>query len=511
MGDLGAGLATSLGLMRTPRPHRVGDTLAGRYRLISPLGEGGFGAAFRAWDNKQGLPVVLKMPLAKHLDRPVVLERFSREVARLRDCRHPHIVPIIDDGRDDIGRPFIVMRFLPGGSLADRRKPVGPKTLHYWLPQVARALDYIHSQGVIHRDVKPPNIFFDTQATAFLGDFGIAKLIDDAPDALSGHDAFIDRIREEESLTRTGGFIGTAVYMAPEGLDERPAVSPRMDQYSLAVTAYEMLSGELPFRGTFDQIRDVHRSRQPLPCPPRLRGLPQSVFSALQTALNRNPENRFSSCEAFAAAALADIPFTPVDSSHHRFMCPGCGRLVRVPDDFGGKSCRCPDCRIALRVSHDLDALWRREEDPTAPELSGSGVVLNRRTTNVENMNHIGALPRDPTINPSISLGAELTDFLEQRGGTAVQLSIPAEDELPTPTPQRRHSRAFHIVLLMNVFFWLLLIGAWIVFSAGGFAAVSSATTGILAIGVAVLRVTTLVLFLPLFVIWLLGRLLAKS
>jgi eukaryotic-like serine/threonine-protein kinase len=85
--------------MRTGRPHRAGETLAGHYRLISPLGHGGFGEAFRAWDNTQGVPVVLKMPLTKHLDRPVVLERFLREIARLRESSHPHIVSIIDDGR----------------------------------------------------------------------------------------------------------------------------------------------------------------------------------------------------------------------------------------------------------------------------------------------------------------------------------------------------------------------------------------------------------------------------
>lgn len=356
--------------MNLMSPHQIGETIAGRYRLISPLGEGGFGVAYRAWDEESGVPIVLKMPLAKHLVRPVVIERFQREVVRLRQCSHPHIVPILDDGRDAQGRPFLVMRFLPGGSLADRKKPVGPAALHRWLPAVASALDYVHGQGVLHRDVKPANIFFDTQARAFLGDFGIAKLVDEqvddgiddaAPFSESHHAGH----ETEESLTRTGSLIGTYAYMAPELFTDRPRLTPQADQYSLAVAVYEMLCGKLPVLGTEEILRQFHRTEKPAPLSSRAKAVPTSLSVAVDKALGKRSEDRFATCQEFAAAVLADVPFTPVDPSHHRFLCPACHRLVRVPQNFGGRSCRCPDCNEALSVSQDLNALWRLKESPS--------------------------------------------------------------------------------------------------------------------------------------------------
>jgi len=311
------------------------------------------------------------MPLARHLDRPVVLERFSREVARLRDCRHPHIVPIVDDGRDDNGRPFIVMRFLPGGSLADRKKPVNLVTLHRWLPGIAAALDYIHSQGVLHRDVKPSNIFFDTQANAFLGDFGIARLIDEAEDSESAvplppetaSDFAQDR---EDSLTLTGQLMGTLPYMAPELFEDRPHLTPKADQYSLAVAVYELLSCSWPVKESDrEAFCRFHRGgRQSTPLLSRIQSVPVSLANAVAKALAKSPDDRFGDCREFAAAVLAEVPFSAIDPSHRRFLCPECKRLVRVPDDFGGRSCRCPSCQRTLRVSQGLDALWRPDEDP---------------------------------------------------------------------------------------------------------------------------------------------------
>ena len=355
--------------MNRMSPHRIGETIAGRYRLISPLGEGGFGIAYRAWDEKSGVPIVLKMPLAKHLVRHVVIERFEREVVRLRECSHPHIVPIIDDGHDDQDRPFLVMRFLPGGSLADRKKPVGPAALHRWLPAVASALDYIHGQGVLHRDVKPANIFFDTQARAFLGDFGIAKLVDEQVDDEGDQRASFQPSHSagaefEESLTRTGSLIGTYAYMAPELFADRPRLTPQADQYSLAVAVYEMLCGNLPAVGTEEILRQFHRTEQPAPLSSRVAAVPASLSVAVAKALGKRPDTRFATCEDFATAVLTEVPFTRVDPSHHRFLCPACRRLVRVPQGFGGRSCRCPDCNEPLVVSRDLNALWRVKESP---------------------------------------------------------------------------------------------------------------------------------------------------
>lgn len=162
----------------------VGQTIAGRYRIISRLGAGGMGTAYRAWDEQDGVPVVIKIPKKVYLEDPKFAERFQREIRLLRGLVHPHIVPIVDEGEyEDL--PFVVMRFLPGGSLSNRRlrdergkvRPNPPGMLLLWLPAVAEALDAIHAGGVVHRDVKPANIFFDAGWGAFVGDFGIAKII----------------------------------------------------------------------------------------------------------------------------------------------------------------------------------------------------------------------------------------------------------------------------------------------------------------------------------------------
>lgn len=160
----------------------------------------------------------------------------------------------------------------------------------------------------------------------------------------------------------TGGLIGTSVYMAPEVFHGRPQPSRQSDQYSLAVTVYEMLSGKFPCMGSYDDLRVLHQSRQSTPLADRIKGLPLSLYAAVNQSLSKQPDHRFRSCQDFASAVLAEVPLKPLDPLHHRFLCPACQRLVRVPQDFGGRACRCPDCKTKLMVSPNADALWREEE-----------------------------------------------------------------------------------------------------------------------------------------------------
>jgi serine/threonine-protein kinase len=224
----------------------TGRLIEERYRLIAELGAGGMGITYRAWDARARVPVVVKMPNHAARNDAAAMTRFAREIAAMENAPHESIVPITDHGTDE-GSPFVVMRFLPGGSLADyrRRDEAGnplrnpPGMLHFWLPGVAAALDHIHAMGMLHRDVKPGNVFLDGFLRPFLGDFGIAKVVDES-----------GGLAKEHTLTATRMAVGTPEYMAPELFRTRSRLDGRVDQYALAVTVYEMLAGEKPFTGT---------------------------------------------------------------------------------------------------------------------------------------------------------------------------------------------------------------------------------------------------------------------
>src|SRR5438552_10424619 len=165
----------------------VGLLLAdGRYQIVDKLGEGGMGFVYRARDLRLDCDVVIKVPRRAMLEDAGFAGRFSREIRSLVQLAHPHIVRLTDVGEHD-GVPFAVMQYLSGGSLHDRQRPagdaraVGPllQELRAWLPGVATALDFIHQQHYIHRDIKPHNILFDEHGHVYLSDFGIAKVLAD--------------------------------------------------------------------------------------------------------------------------------------------------------------------------------------------------------------------------------------------------------------------------------------------------------------------------------------------
>ena len=333
--------------------------IRGRYRLIAELAAGGMGITYRAWDTLAGIPVVVKMPQPKMLADGDALARFAREIDAMRAVPHVSIVPITDSGEDD-GCPFVVMRFLPGGSLADYRRrdesgvPIKnpPGMLHFWLPGVAAALDHIHSRGMLHRDVKPGNIFLDGFLRPFLGDFGIAKVLDESRG-----------LPKELTLTTTSMFVGTPEYMAPEYCDPRAQVGGAADQYALAVTVYEMLAGEKPFTGSAEQIIGGHLA---VPVPPlegHCPGLPKSLCAAVHRALSKQPESRFASCGQFAAAALVDLAALDAEADTARLLCPNCRSILKLSWAAAGKKGRCPKCRAAMDVANDLGSLWLESEE----------------------------------------------------------------------------------------------------------------------------------------------------
>ena len=341
------------------RSDGIGRTVHGRYRLIAELGVGGMGVTYRAWDTATGIPVVVKMPRSDVRHDSAAMQRFAREIEAMLATPHESVVPITDHG-DDNGCPFVAMRFLPGGSLADyrRRDEAGhpirnpPGMLHFWLPGVAAALDHIHARGMLHRDVKPGNIFLDGFLKPYLGDFGIAKIIDES-----------GGLNKEQTLTATKMVVGTPEYMAPELFKPRANPDGRVDQYALAVTVYEMLSGEKPFKGERAHIIVEHSSLNVPPLAAKVPGLSQRLCAAVEKGLAKNAADRFATCREFAAAVVAELAPLAPEPDTVRLLCPGCKNILKLPQKAAGKTGRCPRCREAMDVAADLGSLWLEAEE----------------------------------------------------------------------------------------------------------------------------------------------------
>lgn len=350
------------------------DAANHRYIVLAKIGAGGMGETVRAWDKCDGRLVAIKMPKAALVQDPGFIERFDREARMLQRVVHPSIVPITDIGTLH-GLPFFGMPFLPGGSLAIRRlrddqgKPLPNQAgmLHFWLPGMAAALDYLHAQGIVHRDVKPANIFFDVFWHAYLGDFGLAKIVGDA--------AGIER---EETLTGTNMAMGTELYMAPEMFKPRPALTGAIDQYALAVSVYEILAGRRPFAGeTAHPIVEV--TTQAPPPLDRLRpDLPASLVKAVHRGLAKQAQDRFVNCADFCRAALADVRPLEAEPGIARLACPKCGNIIRIAVADAGRAGKCSRCRKRLIIAGDFSGLWTRsEQEVVSAHLAGQPVVAH--------------------------------------------------------------------------------------------------------------------------------------
>jgi serine/threonine-protein kinase len=210
----------------------VGTELDGRYRLDALIGAGGMSTVYRAFDVTLEREVAIKLMHREIATDSDQLERFRREARSVAQLSHPHIVTVIDAG-EDAGRPFIVFEYVHGETLKDRIRRCGrlpvDESLAYGI-EIARALGAAHAANIVHRDVKPQNVLIDAEGSAKVTDFGIARSLDD------------------EGLTADGRVLGTTDYVSPEqalGHD----VGVQSDLYSLGIVLFEMLTGEVPFRG----------------------------------------------------------------------------------------------------------------------------------------------------------------------------------------------------------------------------------------------------------------------
>ncbi|GGQ13309.1 hypothetical protein GCM10010249_35100 [Streptomyces roseolilacinus] len=251
--------------------------IAERYRLREPIGRGAMGEVWRAYDETLARPVAIKLLLTQESD-PTAVQRFRLEARTAGRLNHPHVVSVLDFGEHD-GRLFLVMELVEGGSLARLLKERGPLPAEEAAgitAQAAAGLAAAHQQGVVHRDIKPANLLLDADGSLKIGDFGIARFLDDPSAALTG----------------TGQIVGTGLYLAPERALGKPA-APASDVYALGCVLYQLVTGRPPFQAD-SSIAILHQHLDAAVEPPSRLGfaVPSGFEEYLLRLLAKRPEER---------------------------------------------------------------------------------------------------------------------------------------------------------------------------------------------------------------------------
>ncbi len=257
----------------------------GPYEIIEEVGRGGMAAVYRARQASIERDVAIKIILGAFGEDEQAIIRFQREARLIARLEHPHILPVHDfDGAHR--PPYIVMRYLDGGTLKDflQRGQLQVDEALYILRQIGSALDYAHRQGVVHRDIKPSNIMIDRDGNAFVTDFGIARMT----------------VIDGQQITSPGAMLGTPDYISPEQVRGESDLDYRADIYSLGVVSFQMLSGRLPFQGNTPMSVVVKHLHDPLPNITEFKPeLPQEVNTIIRKALAKDREERYSSIITF--------------------------------------------------------------------------------------------------------------------------------------------------------------------------------------------------------------------
>ncbi len=358
----------------------------GRYKVLGRIAQGSMGHIYCAFDRNLQTDVVLKFPVSHELaeEDNDFRERFAREIRSLVALSHPHIVKIIDVG-EFRGLPYVVMQYLAGGSLKDRMasgpagelEPMPLTSLRDWLLAIAKALDFIHSQHYIHRDVKPANILFDRHGHAFLGDFGIIKALTSDTADWKGN-----------SVTAPGFLVGTPNYVAPEIVMGRE-FDGRVDQYSLAMSVYEVLAGHNCMEGPTPSATVVNQTMVvPPPLTTVLPGVSKRISDAILRALSKDPAERFENCAMMAEEILSAVPASAPASIREartsrgepgKVPCPYCGSFIPAGREHVGSRIRCMRCQSVSQVQMLSTKTLQLNliESPTAPAGDSAATIIS--------------------------------------------------------------------------------------------------------------------------------------
>lgn len=338
----------------------TGKTI-GRYEIIERLGHGSMAEVYRARDPNLGREVAIKLILPALAQEENFERRFNTEARAIAGMIHPNIVQAYDFGISDQG-PYMVMEYVPGRTLKDKLKaqaanPQSPisdppisnsptltlTTIAAILTALASALDYAHSKGIIHRDIKPTNILFREDGTAVLADFGIA------------------RVADATQLTTSASLTGTPAYIAPEQANSQPV--PQSDLYSLACVLFEMLTGQPPFTAsTLTEMVLKHLQQTPPTLSTLRPDLPTALNTVLQKALAKQPADRYPTGAALAQAFNAAIASSESSSSSE-----GPNKLAASPAPLTPSSTGAPQSRALTGLNtaaQMMGALVGRKPDP---------------------------------------------------------------------------------------------------------------------------------------------------
>jgi serine/threonine protein kinase len=288
--------------------YRIGQVIAGRYRLSQTLSEGSMGAVWLARDLVLDLPVAVKLlhvgAAASSIDRSYLRDRLMREARATAAVRHPGVVKVLDYGVTVSAGPYLVMEHLEGQSLGRRIRRSGrvlPERAVQVLLPVADALSAVHAMGIVHRDVKPDNVFLSRDNHGRIQpkviDFGLAKLV---------------RLPQGAILTGSG-VLGTPEYMPPEQVIDSSTVDQRADIWGFSIVLYEMLSGSVPFSGgSCPEILRAILDRQLIPLTKEI-GVDPALWSIVERGLRKDPSQRYGSMYELGAQLAAWLSTQGVD------------------------------------------------------------------------------------------------------------------------------------------------------------------------------------------------------
>jgi serine/threonine protein kinase len=396
-----------------------------RYLLKEELGRGGMATVYVAYDPTFEREVAIKVLPGQFTHDPTFRARFEREARTIAALEHPAIVPVYDFGEQD-GQPYLVMRLMTGGTLADRLKNniLSPAEADRVMNRIARALDSAHAQRIIHRDLKPANILFDRWNEPYLSDFGIAKLAETT----------------QASLTPDGLGIGTPAYMSPEQVMGEADLDSRSDVYALGVVLFQMLTGDLPYQSDTPLGLAMKQVMDPLPnINERQPDLPIDFQRVIEKAMAKERENRYSSATAMALdvtkassagteeTTVLPPPFVEKPSTFNRRLYGILALLLIVTIGIIASTL------VILRPGSEASpVLLPSSETPSTTVTTAASATAAGRSTLSVAASSTPIPSRTATSRPSASPEAISSPTLKS-SPTAAEMPTPVQTETPTP------------------------------------------------------------------------------